>query len=226
MSATPTLLSGAAEALRDKLSTRTARVGVVGLGYVGLPLAVELARAGFRTTGIDVDRRKVDAINRGESYILDVPTSDVARFRAAERLDATTDPAVVARLDTVNICVPTPLRKTKDPDLSHVVSAVEMVAVHACRVAGNHHHPVYAGSRPADLSRGLKAEASLAFRLSVTQATEVEHEECAEGRRRPDQRLFGARQALYSASIIAASSRSPRSLRHKLLENNAWAVTM
>jgi UDP-N-acetyl-D-glucosamine dehydrogenase len=130
MSATPTLLSGAAEALRDKLSTRTARVGVVGLGYVGLPLAVELARSGFRTTGIDVDRRKVDAINRGESYILDVPTSDVARLRAAERLDATTDPAVVARLDTVNICVPTPLRKTKDPDLSHVISAVEMVAAH------------------------------------------------------------------------------------------------
>jgi UDP-N-acetyl-D-glucosamine dehydrogenase len=130
MSATPTLLSGIAEALREKLAARTARVGVVGLGYVGLPLAVELARAGFRTTGIDLDRRKVDAINRGESYIQDVPTTDVAECRAAQRLDATADPAVVARLDTVNICVPTPLRKTKDPDLSYVVSAVEMIADH------------------------------------------------------------------------------------------------
>jgi UDP-N-acetyl-D-glucosamine dehydrogenase len=130
MSATPTLQSGIAEALREKLSTRTARVGVVGLGYVGLPLAVELARAGFRTTGIDLDRRKVDAINRGESYIQDVPTKDVAEFQAADRLDATTDPSIVSRLDTINICVPTPLRKTKDPDLSYVVSAVEMIADH------------------------------------------------------------------------------------------------
>jgi UDP-N-acetyl-D-glucosamine dehydrogenase len=130
MSVTPTLLSGTAQALREKLSTRMARVGVVGLGYVGLPLAVELARAGFRTTGIDLDGRKVDAINRGESYIQDVPTTDVAELQAARRLDATTDPAVVARLDTVNICVPTPLRKTKDPDLSYVVSAVEMIAEH------------------------------------------------------------------------------------------------
>jgi UDP-N-acetyl-D-glucosamine dehydrogenase len=130
MSGTPTQQSGLAEALRDKLSARTARVGVVGLGYVGLPLAVELARAGFSTTGIDLDRRKVDLINRGESYIQDVPTKDVAEFRSAQRLEATTDPSVVARLDTINICVPTPLRKTKDPDLSYVVSAVEMIADH------------------------------------------------------------------------------------------------
>src|ERR1051325_2171414 len=120
MSATPTSPSGIAEGLREKLSTRTPRVGVVGLGYVGLPLAVELARAGFKTTGIDLDRRKVDAINRGESYIQDVPTKDVAAFQAAQRLDATTDASVIARLDTINICVPTPLRKTKDPDLSYV----------------------------------------------------------------------------------------------------------
>src|SRR5437868_8720693 len=103
-------MAASVDILRDKIRSRRARAGVVGLGYVGLPLAVELARAGFRTTGIDVDRRKVDAINRGESYIQDVPTKDVAEFRAAERLDATADPSVVARLDTVNICVPTPLR--------------------------------------------------------------------------------------------------------------------
>jgi UDP-N-acetyl-D-glucosamine dehydrogenase len=123
-------LSETAEALRQKLEARTARCGVVGLGYVGLPLAVELARAGFRTLGIDLDARKVDAINRGESYIQDVPTRDVAEFRQGNRLAATTDASLVGSLDSVNICVPTPLRKTKDPDLSYVVSAVEMIATH------------------------------------------------------------------------------------------------
>ncbi len=129
MSPTSTL-SSTAEALRHKIVSRTARVGVVGLGYVGLPLAVELARAGFTTTGIDLDKRKVDAINRGESYIQDVPTADVAEFHKAGRLSASTDSSVIASLDTINICVPTPLRKTKDPDLSYVVSAVEMTAAH------------------------------------------------------------------------------------------------
>src|SRR4249919_1341194 len=123
-------LSEIAQALLDKLHDRTARVGVVGLGYVGLPLAVEMARAGFHTTGIDLDRRKVDLVNRGESYIQDVPTMDVAEFHRLGRLCATLDPALVAELDTINICVPTPLRKTKDPDLSYVVSAAEMIADH------------------------------------------------------------------------------------------------
>jgi UDP-N-acetyl-D-glucosamine dehydrogenase len=119
-----------AAALRHKLESRTARAGVIGLGYVGLPLAVEMARAGFTVTGIDRDARKVAAINRGESYIQDVPTAQVAAFHQQRRLSATTDPAVIAALDTINICVPTPLRKTKDPDLSYVVSAVEVVAKH------------------------------------------------------------------------------------------------
>jgi UDP-N-acetyl-D-glucosamine dehydrogenase len=122
--------SDIAEALLQKLYSRTARVGVVGLGYVGLPLAVELARAGFSTVGIDVDQRKADLINKGESYIQDVPTGDVATFRKAGKLSATTDATTIRTLDTVNICVPTPLRKTKDPDLSYVVSAVEMIAAH------------------------------------------------------------------------------------------------
>jgi UDP-N-acetyl-D-glucosamine dehydrogenase len=116
--------------LHQKLTDRTARVGVIGLGYVGLPLVVEFARAGFHATGMDLDARKVDAIGRGESYIPDVKTADVAAFRASGRLDATTDPSIAAVLDTINICVPTPLRKTKDPDLSYVVSAVEMIAGH------------------------------------------------------------------------------------------------
>ena len=125
-----TAAPAAADLLHQKLADRTAHVGVVGLGYVGLPLAVELARAGFRTTGIDLDTRKVDAINRGESYIQDVPTAEVAAFQQSGKLSATADPSVVSTLDTVNICVPTPLRKTKDPDLSYVVSAVEMIAAH------------------------------------------------------------------------------------------------
>jgi UDP-N-acetyl-D-glucosamine dehydrogenase len=122
--------TGLAEALQEKLTRRTARVGVVGLGYVGLPLAVELARAGFHTTGIDLDSRKVDAINRGESYIRDVPADEVAEFRKAGLLSASSRTSDIAALDTINICVPTPLRKTKDPDLSYVVSAVEAIAEH------------------------------------------------------------------------------------------------
>ena len=107
--------------LRRKIESREARVGVVGLGYVGLPLAVEFAQAGFTVTGIDLDQRKVDALNRGESYIQDVSTADVKELVDAGRLRATTDFSAVDTLDTINICVPTPLRKTKDPDMSYIV---------------------------------------------------------------------------------------------------------
>jgi len=111
--------------LRDKIRSRKARTGVVGLGYVGLPLAVELAKAGFHATGIDLDARKVQLINNGQSYIPDVATAQVQALRAKGLLDASTDFAVARDLDTINICVPTPLRKTKDPDMSYIVSAVE-----------------------------------------------------------------------------------------------------
>jgi UDP-N-acetyl-D-glucosamine dehydrogenase len=116
--------------LRKSLDERTARTGIVGLGYVGLPLAIEFAKAGYTVTGIDVTPAKVDAINRGESYIPDVPSLDVAACVGAGNLTATTDFSAIAELDTVNICVPTPLRKTKDPDMSFVVSAVESIAAH------------------------------------------------------------------------------------------------
>ena len=119
-----------ADQLLKKIERREAHVGVVGLGYVGLPLAVELARVGFRVTGIDLDDRKVQAVNRGESYIPDVPTEVLGALTRAGKLDATTDFSVVARLDTINICVPTPLRKTKDPDMSYIVSAVDAIAAH------------------------------------------------------------------------------------------------
>ena len=116
--------------LRRKIESREARVGVVGLGYVGLPLAVEFAQAGFTVTGIDLDQRKVDALNRGESYIQDVSTAEVKALVDAGRLSATTDFSAVNTLDTINIAVPTPLRKTKDPDMSYVVNACQEIADH------------------------------------------------------------------------------------------------
>jgi UDP-N-acetyl-D-glucosamine dehydrogenase len=123
-------LSDLAARLLDRLTSRQARVGVVGLGYVGLPLAVEFARCGLNAVGIDLDERKVATIRRGASYVPDVPSSAVAELTAAGRLTATADFAVISTLDTVNICVPTPLRKTKDPDMSYIVAAVEAIAAH------------------------------------------------------------------------------------------------
>ena len=121
-------LSPLANSLLDQIRSRRARTGVIGLGYVGLPLAVEFGRAGFPTTGIDLDPEKVRAINAGTSYIDDVPTKDVSELVAQGKLRASADTSVIGECDTVTICVPTPLRKTKDPDLSFIVSAAEAVA--------------------------------------------------------------------------------------------------
>ena len=106
--------------LKEKLEKRQATVGVIGLGYVGLPLAVEFAKAGFDVTGFDVDESKVTELNAGRSYILDVKTEDVASCVKAGKLRATTDMSKLGAMDAVDICVPTPLRKTKDPDMSFV----------------------------------------------------------------------------------------------------------
>jgi UDP-N-acetyl-D-glucosamine dehydrogenase len=119
---------GTLNALKDKIAARTANVGIVGLGYVGLPLAIEFAKAGFTVTGIDLQQSRVDRLNRGESYVQDVPSSDVSKFVREKRFHATNDFSVVRDLDTINICVPTPLRKTKDPDMSYIVSASEQIA--------------------------------------------------------------------------------------------------
>ena len=118
----------AAEALREKIERRTAHVGVVGLGYVGLPLAIEFAKAGFTVTGIDVQGGKVACLNRGESYLQDIPSGTLAPLVGSKKFHATTDFSVVEELDTISIAVPTPLRKTKDPDMSYVVSACQEVA--------------------------------------------------------------------------------------------------
>ena len=115
-------------ALLERIQSKQAHVGVIGLGYVGLPLAVELAHAGFRVTGFDTDAAKTAQINAGTSYIPDVPEADLATAVRAGRLDATTDMRRLGDMDAIDICVPTPLRKTKDPDLSYVVLAVEAVA--------------------------------------------------------------------------------------------------
>ena len=140
--------------LLAKFDAHNAHVAIIGLGYVGLPLAVAFAEAGYQVTGIDLDARKVDAINRGESYIEDIPSMTLAPLvRRAEAaavdslsgkgnmdavigapplaqgsLQATTDFSVLATVDAVSICVPTPLSKTGDPDISYIVSATEQVA--------------------------------------------------------------------------------------------------
>lgn len=118
----------AADALIEKIRTRQVKVGIVGLGYVGLPLAVEFAKAGFAVTGVDVAESKVQWINEGRSYVRDVPENELAALVKDGRLLATTEFSVIAELDTVNICVPTPLRKTKDPDMSHVAEASQAIA--------------------------------------------------------------------------------------------------
>src|SRR5262245_45032749 len=116
------------ERLLDRIRTRKARIGVIGLGYVGLPLAVEFARQGFDVSGFDVDESKTSQINAGRSYIPDVSEKELAEVVKAGRLRGTSKMSELGGMDVVDICVPTPLRKTKDPDLSYVVKAVEAVA--------------------------------------------------------------------------------------------------
>jgi len=113
--------------LKEKLRSKEAKLGVIGLGYVGLPLSMEFARAGFRVTGIDTDAEKVAKLIAGESYIQDVPGSWVAEAVKSGAFRVTTDFSVLREIDSVDICVPTPLRKTKDPDISFVSSAVEQI---------------------------------------------------------------------------------------------------
>jgi UDP-N-acetyl-D-glucosamine dehydrogenase len=113
--------------LRDRIRNKQARIGIIGLGYVGLPLAVEFAKAGFEVTGFDVDVAKVSSINKGHSYIGDVPSEDVAAAAKAKKLSATDDMSKLHDMDAIDICVPTPLRKTRDPDLSYVILAVDAV---------------------------------------------------------------------------------------------------
>jgi UDP-N-acetyl-D-glucosamine dehydrogenase len=119
--------------LLTRITQRTARIGVIGLGYVGLPLAVAWARAGLHVTGIDIDPQRATMCREGISWISDVSSDDLAALVREGRLTATTNMAALAELDAVIICVPTPLNKTKDPDISAVLSALEAIATHLHR---------------------------------------------------------------------------------------------
>jgi len=113
--------------LMKKIENRTAKVGIIGLGYVGLPLAVEFGEKGFTVIGFDISEPKVNLINSGKSDIDDVPDDRVASLLKDGKLIATADPKLLKQVDTVSICVPTPLSKTKDPDVSYILAAVEWV---------------------------------------------------------------------------------------------------
>jgi len=114
--------------LIEKIRSRQATVGVIGLGYVGLPLAVELAHAGYHVIGFDVIPEKVNRVNTADSYIKDVSSDTLAPLVKSGHLKATGDFSLLAGCDTIEICVPTPLRKTKDPDISYIVASVEQIA--------------------------------------------------------------------------------------------------
>lgn len=114
--------------LLDHLNNRTATLGIVGLGYVGLPLAVEFAEADFDVIGLDVNQEKVDILNNGISYIPDIPTERLKPLIASGKLRATTDYNELSMANCINICVPTPLRETKDPDMSYINSSIDAIA--------------------------------------------------------------------------------------------------
>ena len=115
-----------------KIKKKEAHIGVIGLGYVGLPLAVEFAKAGFPVTGIDVDMSKVAGINAGENYIPDIADDTLQTLVNSGNLRATTDMDIIADLDAVAICVPTPLSKVGDPDISYIIAAINAInkAIH------------------------------------------------------------------------------------------------
>ncbi len=122
-----------ASGLLSLIKARKAKVGVVGLGYVGLPLGMAFADAGYPVLGLDVDKGKVDRIERGESYIKHIPSAELQRIKAERKFEATTDLSQVRALDCVVICVPTPLTKSREPDMSYIVKTAEALAPHVRR---------------------------------------------------------------------------------------------
>lgn len=114
--------------LAEKIKQKKIRSAVIGLGYVGLPLVVELAEAGIEVVGIDLDKNKVNSINKKKSYIQDVPTKRLSDLVSKGMISATTSYSALRNVDTINICVPTPLRKSKEPDISYIVKSAEQIA--------------------------------------------------------------------------------------------------
>ena len=125
---TPANTPEALQGLLARIDDKTARVGIIGLGYVGLPLAVVFAEAGFQVVGIDVNQRVADGINAGTSHVEDIPDSRLAALVEQGLITATTDFSLLSGCDGVSICVPTPLRKTGDPDISYIIAATEKIA--------------------------------------------------------------------------------------------------
>ena len=121
-------MSSKKQLLLNKINDRTACVGVVGMGYVGLPLAVEFAEAGFNITAVDVDTHKVELLNKGESYIEDIPSERLKPLVDAGKLRATANYDDLKAVDTISICVPTPLRQTKEPDMSYIIQAIDSIS--------------------------------------------------------------------------------------------------
>ncbi|HPM42879.1 MAG TPA: NAD(P)-binding domain-containing protein, partial [Candidatus Omnitrophota bacterium] len=119
--------------LKNKIIDKKAVVGIIGLGYVGLPLAVTFAKGGFKVYGIDIDKHRVERLKEGETHILDVSIDDVKSTMRSKKFIPTTDPSVIKEVDAVIICVPTPLNKTKEPDVSFIVSAVDSIKKHMKR---------------------------------------------------------------------------------------------
>lgn len=115
------------ETLTKKLKDKSAKIGILGMGYVGMPLAVVFAEAGFKVLGIDPDQRKVNSFNQDVSYIQDVPTEKIVRLKKSGQLKMTTDFVLLKEMDAVSICVPTPLRHTGDPDMSFINSALDQL---------------------------------------------------------------------------------------------------
>jgi len=121
-------MSSIKDTLLQSLREHSTRIGILGLGYVGLPLAAAFGEAGFTVTGIDPDPRKVEILNNGESYIQDVPGKLISELLSSGKLSATTDFSALLDCEAVSICVPTPLRKTGDPDMSFILSATAELA--------------------------------------------------------------------------------------------------
>ena len=116
--------------LLDKIQNRQAKVGIVGLGYVGLPLAIEFVKAGFSVTGLDIDQRKIDMLLQGQSYIKHIPNENIRSLTKAGKFRGTTDFSLVKELNCILICVPTPLKKNREPDMSYILSTIREIAPH------------------------------------------------------------------------------------------------
>ncbi len=114
----------------QKIKDKKAHIGIIGLGYVGLPLAIEFCKAGFSVTGLDIDQEKIDLLSQGKSYIKHIPDKSISYLNKESKFRGSTDHAVISHLDCILICVPTPLSTNREPDMSYIVSTAQKIAPH------------------------------------------------------------------------------------------------